>query len=484
MNARLAIPLFCALACLAGLHTLAVPDTVRPAVPPPLAGGIQITETDLDHYARAVRGAGLDSIQVTLYARHGRWDSADLSWKPEDAEHVRAEIRAAHARGLRVVLVLRTYLEHSLPENKHLWHGMIWPDDTVLDAWFDAYRDYALAGAALARSEEVEVLVVGNELNSMTSTRTIEELPAPYDYFLDPERTARVRADLVACAGQVPDPALRPELSWLDGHSYPDLEDALLSEEQARRAWALQVTGGDADSPDLQGLGARRERLEGHWRDLIAAVRQEYSGTVVYGANFDQFEQVGFWDSLDAVGVTSYFPLSLWGAEGPEQASQLEDGWRVVAGALDRVARHAAEPSHPPLPVYLLELGWTRKAGCTVRPWSYERVEVLESVGEVPEGGTPPLSCVHWGSQPEDAAERERAMEALLTVVREGSFPTLRGFSLWKITTNAQHREVEPFAIVLPPPRAAGEEPVKSDADTRMLDAAASLGRLLSRPPR
>ena len=160
------------------------------------------------------------------------------------------------------------------------------------------------------------------------------------------------------------------------------------------------------------------------------------------------------------------------------------DGWRVVAGALDRVARHAAEPSHPPLPVYLLELGWTRKAGCTVRPWSYERVEVLKSVGEVPEGGTPPLSCVHWGSQPEDAAERERAMEALLTVVREGSFPTLRGFSLWKITTNAQHREVEPFAIVLPPPRAAGEEPVKSDADTRMLDAAASLGRLLSRPPR
>ena len=91
----------------------------------------------------------------------------------------------------------------------------------------------------------------------------------------------------------------------------------------------------------------------------------------------------------------------------------------------------------------LLELGWTRKAGSTVRPFSYVGVEPLETVDDT-------LSCVHWPTQPDAPEERIRALWALLDTVEAGRFRSLRGFSLWKLTTLEMHRAIEPFAVVVP----------------------------------
>lgn len=442
---------------------------------PTFAGGIQVNEDDLPAYASAVRAAGLDSVQVTFYARQGAWNSGRLTHVPAEGEAVIGEIRAAHAAGLKVVLVLRTYLEHGLPANRHLWHGMIHPPDDELDAWFEGYRDFVRFGADLARREGVEVLVVGNELNSMTTTRQLDEVPEVWAYFLDPERTSKVRQDLVACADTVPEADLQESLSWLDGHEYPDLASALRAEDEVRRAWARQVTGWRDGRVDLDAMNRRAARLDVGWRAVIAEARALYPGTVAYGANFDHFEHVGFWDAVDALGITSYFPLSQWGARGEVQAEQLRKGWRRVADRLEVVAARARPGA--PLPVYMLELGWTRKAGSTVRPWSYDRVEVLETMGDRLPGSAPELTCVHWATWPDDPGERERAMAALVEVVRAGDFPGLRGFSLWKLTTGPWHREVEPFAIVLPDPRNPGD-----DDDRVLLGSAAELSGLIDRP--
>ena len=442
------------------------PEEPATASVPTLAGGIQINEDDLDVYVAAVQAAGLDSVQVTFYARQGPWNSAELTFVPEEGEAVVGEIRAAHAAGLKVVLVLRTYLEHGLPANRHLWHGMIHPPDDQLDLWFERYGDFVRFGTELAAREGVEVLVVGNELNSMTTSAQLREVPEVWAFFMDPERTGDVREALVSCAGEVPEAPLRESLRWLDGHEYPDLDSALRAEEEVRRAWAIEVTGAASGRPDLDAMNRRAERLDAGWRHLLGEVRARYAGTVVYGANFDHVDRVGFWDAVDALGVTSYFPLSLWGARGEEQRAQQRDSWRAIAGQLGAAAA-AARPTSP-LPVYLLELGWTRKAGSTVRPWSYDRVEVLETIGPRKRGAAPELTCVHWATWPDDASERDRAMQALVDVAREGSFPELRGFSLWKLTTYAPHRAEEPFAVVLP---TAGEK----DDDRTLLAAAAEL---------
>lgn len=450
-----------------------LPLTARAVEVPVLTGGIQVNEPDHAVWAAAVGGAGLDSVQVTVYARQGAWDSADLTF-PEDVPSVEAEIRAAKAAGLGVVLVLRVYLEHALPENRHLWHGMVWPADTQVAAWFARYRAFARWGAELAARTGVDLFVVGNELSSLTSTTLGPTLPDLYAYQLDPARMAAVRARRTACARRVRAEALRPDLAWRDGTEYETLDALLRAEEEVLQRWTAVVTGLAPSSaagprPLPARLAARRALHERYWRALIAELRGVYGGPITYGANFDQFEEVGFWDALDAIGLTGYFPLSRWGTPDADLDAVLMAHWRDVAARIEHQARLAGGDGRA-RPALFLELGWTRRAGSTVRPYSYVGVEAIES----DEGGVASLTCVHWATQPVDPRERVRALRALLEVVEAGVFPSLRGFSLWKLTTDPGHRAIEPFAVVLARP---DRPPV--DVDVDLLDAANALARAL-----
>ncbi|WPO36280.1 hypothetical protein R9C00_02340 [Flammeovirgaceae bacterium SG7u.111] len=51
---------------------------------------------------------------------------------------------------------------------------------------------------------------------------------------------------------------------------------------------------------------ARRE----FWEGLINKVRGCFKGKVTYASNWDNYQNVGFWDKLDYIGVDGYFPLS------------------------------------------------------------------------------------------------------------------------------------------------------------------------------
>jgi hypothetical protein len=220
----------------------------------------------------------------------------------------------------------------------------------------------------------------------------------------------------------------------------------------------------------LEQLNRRRARYERYWRELIAETRRHYDGPLTYAANFDQVAEVGFWDALDAIGVNAYYSLSRWGLAGQKLDEELAASWRGIAAELEPLGRHAIDSTTPsPKPLVFLELGWTRKAGSTVRPFSYHRIEVLETVGEQIDGEAP-LTCIHWATQPEDSQERISALRALLRVVREGAFPQLRGFMLWKLTTLPQHREVEPFVVVLP-----GKEGGAAQGDEEFLQIASEL---------
>ena len=417
-------------------QSVRAPSTSIPSRSPSLAleefptffAGIQVNEPDHDRWAAALVAAGFDSVQVTLYARQQSWDGATLYWDRE-APWVVSEIRAAQRAGLRVILVMRVALEHGLPENRHLWHGMIWPRDELVADWFEAYGEFVRWGSAMAAAEGVDLFAIGNELNSMTSTRPVSQIPDLYAYYGDPVRVAAVNQRLVGCAQAVLRSGAGEDLTQLDGGRYPDLAAMLDSSARRHRDWAAVVAGSVVD------LNRRNALHEASWRALIQEVRQRYDGPLTYGANFDQFDRVGFWDDLDALSVNAYFPLSLYGASRGERRTTMAERWRQIGEQLTATAD---------LPLVMLELGWTRSAGSTVRPYSYDRVEVLETYD------SPELTCVHWNSQPTDARERVDAMSALGDAVEAGAFPRLRGFTVWKMTTNPDHRAIEPFAVVLP----------------------------------
>jgi len=52
------------------------------------------------------------------------------------------------------------------------------------------------------------------------------------------------------------------------------------------------------------------EKRETFWRNMIAEIRQIYNGKLTYSANWDDYDRVPFWDALDYIGISSYFPLS------------------------------------------------------------------------------------------------------------------------------------------------------------------------------
>ncbi len=71
-----------------------------------------------------------------------------------------------------------------------------------------------------------------------------------------------------------------------------------------------------ADSLDVElfcvGLEFKNviDRRPNCWPALIKKVRKVYSGPLTYGANWDNFENIPFWNQLDYIGVHAYFPLS------------------------------------------------------------------------------------------------------------------------------------------------------------------------------
>ena len=52
------------------------------------------------------------------------------------------------------------------------------------------------------------------------------------------------------------------------------------------------------------------EKRESFWRDMIAEIRKVYNGKLTYSSNWDDYYKVPFWDALDFIGISSYFPLS------------------------------------------------------------------------------------------------------------------------------------------------------------------------------
>jgi hypothetical protein len=103
---------------------------------------------------------------------------------------------------------------------------------------------------------------------------------------------------------------------------------------------------------------------EADWRRLVAGIRREFSGPLTYSANFDTWQGLGFWDALDFIGVSAYFPLSQ--AKDPSVA-ELEAGWDRALAPLEAAHRRFGRP------VLLTEVGYPSIASAARAPWREER---------------------------------------------------------------------------------------------------------------
>ncbi|MDQ6421211.1 1,4-beta-xylanase [Paenibacillus sp. LHD-117] len=54
------------------------------------------------------------------------------------------------------------------------------------------------------------------------------------------------------------------------------------------------------------------DRREAEWRALIAEVRKVYSGIVTYNCDKYQEDNVGWWDAVDVISSSGYYPVGSW----------------------------------------------------------------------------------------------------------------------------------------------------------------------------
>ena len=129
----------------------------------------------------------------------------------------------------------------------------------------------------------------------------------------------------------------------------------------------------------------------------MAEAHERYDGTIVYGANWGEFESMDWWDAVDVIGIDAYFPLS--DGDTPSEAE-------IVRAWHDRwMRRIEAVQARSGKPVLFPEIGYSSRSRALVDPWFA--------------AGTP-----------YSAADQERALGALFSAFADK--PWFRGVYLWQ----------------------------------------------------
>ena len=121
-------------------------------------------------------------------------------------------------------------------------------------------------------------------------------------------------------------------------------------------------------------LGAEMGSMAGDatsWRALIADVRTRYHGTLTYGANWDDYAGVTWWDALDEIGIDAYMPLAAWGIT-PDADSIVAD-WSSTTANWGRhhnyLSELAAFQAAWGKPIKFTEVGYTSTATNLLAPY-------------------------------------------------------------------------------------------------------------------
>ncbi|MEK4438668.1 MULTISPECIES: glycoside hydrolase family 113 [Paenibacillus] len=131
------------------------------------------------------------------------------------------------------------------------------------------------------------------------------------------------------------------------------------------------------------------ERRSAEWREVIAAVREVYTGLVSYNTDKYQEGHVAWWDAVDVISSSGYYPIGDWEAQ------------------LDRIEQEIAPYKKP---FFFAEAGCPSRSGSAQVPndWGLEGVVSAE--------------------------EQERFYEAMFRHASQREW--VRGFGLWDWSAN------------------------------------------------
>ena len=96
------------------------------------------------------------------------------------------------------------------------------------------------------------------------------------------------------------------------------------------------------------------------WKSLIKKVKNIYSGQITYGANWDNYKNITFWDELDYIGISAYFPIT--DKKNPSLNDVLE-GWKPHYEEIKKISDQFKKP------ILFTEYGYRSVNVAGNKPW-------------------------------------------------------------------------------------------------------------------
>lgn len=190
------------------------------------------------------------------------------------------------------------------------------------------------------------------------------------------------------------------------------------------RSWARDAA---AFGVDMFSVGHEcssfSHRFPEFWNDLIRQVRSDFPGLLTYGANWwEEPERVPFWEQLDLIGISAYYPLA-WQDNTAEEnrikAAEALEELRVLSQAVGK-------------PLFFAEVGFMSRKNATVAPFEWPE-QVSGAVM--------------------DEAEQVKGFSALFDQFLPE--PWFTGFFLWRYYANLDDVSQEPRAGFSPHAKSA-----------------------------
>lgn len=406
-------------------------------------GGIQVNEFNQGMWANTLKASGMNTTQLTVYAKQEQWNSDHLFWNYNDTTYMIERIKILKKQDTKVVLVIRVALQHRFDENLYKWHGMIYPTTREQRVeWFYRYRYFVEMWAKICEREGVDVLAISSEMSSLTGTVQIDELSPLIKHYSSKENQLLHELKIADYQDQ-----LKGHEIWDHGKLVgPDIRQFILEKIESNIQWTREAF--HTDDPDaISIINAERTYLDSTWRDIIANTRVHYSGELTMAANYDSYRDISFWDDLDFIGINAYFPLRTVNRTPISNDSiylEIVDGWEKVFEEIDEFKSTEKLKNKP---IFFTEIGYTKKEYSTVTPWMSNGYSLIADKNID--------TLLIWEDIEEKQEERVMAINALYQVVRQEKVPLI-GINYWKLssqywkfTQNLTHNGKEPFMVVI-----------------------------------
>lgn len=110
-----------------------------------------------------------------------------------------------------------------------------------------------------------------------------------------------------------------------------------------------------------------------YWRRLIAEIRQVYSGPLIYNANHGKEDGIQWFDAVDYIGTSAYYPVGKMPGDSLESMIQ---GWEAQKPKLEALSKKFNKP------IVFMEIGCRSAEGCATMPWDFTHTDLAASEEE------------------------------------------------------------------------------------------------------